>query len=196
MTEKLEERIRKKIKNIKSELAADKKRWGGFYDDSRGLRYLPLEYYIKLKDYSGGNRYLNWFYKNFPDDSGFPEFLFESTIILFYSKKLKEAQRKLFETFTSNTYLIDKFLGYEIVQTDKYEGSNIDGIEYLNHFNYTRADQNLIDFTGWVKEVSNSESFKSAANELIEIQRELLIESEYEKRRFLLNKEHALLDRF
>src|SRR3989338_1533576 len=106
MTEKQQERIRLKIKKIKSELAADKKRWGGFYDDSRGLRYLPLEYYIKLKDYSGGKRYINWFYKNFPDDGGFPEFLFESTIVLFYSKKHKEAKRKLFETFSLNIYII------------------------------------------------------------------------------------------
>lgn len=114
MTEKQQERIRLKIKKIKSELATDKKRWGGFYDDSRGLRYLSLEYYIKLKDYSGSKRYLNWFYKNFPDDGGFPEFLFECSIILFYSGKLKDAQRQLFETFTSNTYVIDNFLGNPI----------------------------------------------------------------------------------
>jgi len=41
MTPKQEERTRSKIKMIKAELAADKKRWGGYYDDSRGLRYLP-----------------------------------------------------------------------------------------------------------------------------------------------------------
>jgi len=43
MTPKQEERIRNKIARIRKELAADKKRWGGFYDDSRGLRYLPPE---------------------------------------------------------------------------------------------------------------------------------------------------------
>jgi hypothetical protein len=113
MTEKQQERLRKKIKNIKSELAADKKRWGGFYVDSRGLRYLPLEYFIKLRDYSGGKRYMNWFYKNFPDGGGFPEFLFECVIILYSTNKLKEARKKLFETYTSNTYVIEKFLGNE-----------------------------------------------------------------------------------
>lgn len=196
MTEKQQERIRLKIKKIKSELATDKKRWGGFYDDSRGLRYLSLEYYIKLKDYSGGKRYLNWFYKNFPDDCGFPEFLFECSIILFYSGKLKDAQRKLFETFTSNTYVIDNFLGNPITQIDKYEGSNMDGIEYLNYFNYSSADENFSEFTKWLTETYNSDLFKSAANEFIDLQRQLKAEHEYEKRIDLGNKERALIDRF
>lgn len=196
MTEKQQERIRLKIKKIKSELAADKKRWGGFYDDSRGLRYLSLEYYIKLKDYSGGKRYLNWFYKNFPDDSGFPEFLFECSIILFYSGKLKDAQRKLFETFTSNTYVIDNFLGNPITQIDKYEGSNIDGIEYLNYFNYSSATEDLSEFTKWLTETYNSDLFKSAANEFIDLKRQLEAEHEYEKRVDLGNKKRTLVDRF
>lgn len=196
MTEKQQERIRLKIKKIKSELATDKKRWGGFYDDSRGLRYLSLEYYIKLKDYSGGKRYLNWFYKNFPDDGGFPEFLFECSIILFYSGKLKDAQRQLFETFTSNTYVIDNFLGNPITQIDKYEGSNIDGIEYLNYFNYSSADEDFSEFTKWLTETYYSDLFKSAANEFIDLQRQLKAEHEYEKRIDLGNKERALIDRF
>ena len=75
MTEKQADKIRLKIKKIKAELVTDKKRNGGFFDDSRGLRYLPLSYFIKLEDYAGGLKYLNWFFKNFPDDSGFPDFL-------------------------------------------------------------------------------------------------------------------------
>jgi hypothetical protein len=196
MTEKQQERIRLKIKKIKSELAADKKRWGGFYDDSRGLRYLPLEYYIKLKDYSGGKRYINWFHKNFPDDGGFPEFLFECTIVLFYSKKHKEAKRKLFETFSSNTYIIDKFLGNKINQIEKYEGSNIEGTEFLNYFNYTSPDENLTEFTEWLIETYYSDLFKSVANEFIGLQRQLKAELEYEKRVDLGTKKRALVDRF
>jgi hypothetical protein len=57
MTPKQEDRIRTKIKRIKAELAADKKRWEGYYDDSRGLRYLLPALYLKLEDYSGGLRY-------------------------------------------------------------------------------------------------------------------------------------------
>ncbi len=34
MTEKQKERVRNKIAKIRKELAADKKRWGGYYDDT------------------------------------------------------------------------------------------------------------------------------------------------------------------
>ena len=94
MTEKQAEKIQLKIKKIEAELAADKRRWGGFYDDSRGVRYLPTELYVKLQDWNGGLRYMRWFEKNFPDDIGFPDFLFEWTIILFKKGKLKEAEKK------------------------------------------------------------------------------------------------------
>jgi hypothetical protein len=103
MTPKQAERIKTKIKRIKAELAADKKRWGGYYDDSRGLRYMPPRFYIQLGDYTGGLRYMNWFKKNFPNDSGFPVFLFEWTIILFKTGRLKEIAHKVFETFRRNT---------------------------------------------------------------------------------------------
>jgi hypothetical protein len=193
MTEKQEERLRKKIKQIKSELAFDKKRWGGYYDDSRGLRYLPLEYYIKLKDYPGGKRYLNWFYKNFPDDAAFPEFLFECCIILFYSKKLKAAQKKLFETFSSNIYVIDKFLGKEIIQS---VGSDIQDLEYLNYFKYSSADKDLMELSEWVKEVLRTDLFISAANKLISIQKELQKEKESNKRKILIEERNSLADLF
>ena len=103
MTPKQAERIQEKITKMKKELAADKRRWGGFYDDSRGLRYLPPALYIKLGDYSGAKRYFNWFAKNFPDDMGYPVFLFEWTLTLFKTQKMAEAEQKAQETYRANT---------------------------------------------------------------------------------------------
>jgi hypothetical protein len=77
MAPKQEERIKNKIDRIRKELAADKKRWGGFYDDSRGLRNLPPEQFFKLKDYKGGLRFLRWFNRTLSDDNGCSIFLFE-----------------------------------------------------------------------------------------------------------------------
>jgi hypothetical protein len=91
------------------------KRWGGFYDDNRGLRYLPSAQFIKLRDYKGGLRYLRWFNRTFPDDNGYPIFLFEWTLILFKTGNLKEAEKKAFETFFANNFLFDKFLGKELL---------------------------------------------------------------------------------
>ena len=98
MTPKQNEKVKKKIADIKRTLAAEKKKFG-CYDDSRGLRYLPIKYFIQLRDYTGGQTYLKWFDKTFPDDHGFPEFLFERTIILFKTGRIKEAEQKAFETF-------------------------------------------------------------------------------------------------
>ncbi|MFA5259827.1 MAG: hypothetical protein WC450_01205, partial [Candidatus Omnitrophota bacterium] len=91
------EKTRKKIEQIRKTLVAEKKKFGCF-DDSRGLRYLPLELYIRIGDYSGGLTYCRWFDKNFPDDCGFPDFLFEWTIILFMNGKLKKAETKALKT--------------------------------------------------------------------------------------------------
>lgn len=103
---------------------AERKKFG-CYDDSRGLRYLPTGYFVQLGDYKGGVTYLRWFWKNFPDDGGFPEFLFESTILLFKGGKLKEAARAAFQTFCSNPYWIDRFLSRPAVRLDIWHSSNV-----------------------------------------------------------------------
>jgi hypothetical protein len=56
MTPKQIERIQSKIKQIRSTLTAEKRKYGAC-DDSRGIRYLPLEYYIKIQDYKGALNY-------------------------------------------------------------------------------------------------------------------------------------------
>jgi hypothetical protein len=66
MTEKQAEKVKAKIEKYKTALAAEKKHWGGEYHDGQGIRYIIPEQYIKIRDYKGGQRYLNWFSKNFP----------------------------------------------------------------------------------------------------------------------------------
>ena len=186
MTPKQEERIRKKIKRIKADLAADKRHWGGQYHDGGGLRYLPPALYIKLGDYTGGLRYLNWFTKNFSDDAGFPDFLFECTIILFKSKRLEKAEKMAFRTFCSNTYLFDKFLGKPVIPIDKEEYSNLDKPQYVNElFEYSHADEALFDFAHWLNGVIKTEKFKAAASAFIEVQKKLKREHNPKKRKEL-----------
>ena len=61
MTPKQAEKLRDKILKIKRALSADKRRWGGVYDDSRGLRYLHPEIFLRLQDYTGALKYFKWF---------------------------------------------------------------------------------------------------------------------------------------
>lgn len=192
MTEKQADRHRNKIRQIKAALAADKRRWGGFYDDSRGLRYLPLEHFIKLKDYSGGKRYVNWFFKNFPDDMGHPQFLFECCMILFYTKERKSAQKKLFQTFTRNNYVIDKYLGKEIQSLETDVGYDKYQMEYLDYLIYSGENEDFVDFTHWVEETVQSVLFQTASKEYFTIQQALKKEEVYEKRLELLEKEKRL----
>jgi len=110
MTDRQIKSVQTKIDKIKKALAADKRRWGGQYDDSRGLRYLPPELYLKIQDYSGALKYFNWFNKNFPDDCGYPDFMFEWTITLFYNSKLKDAEKKLMKRFSPTHTILTSFL--------------------------------------------------------------------------------------
>ncbi len=103
MTPKQVERIKTKIKRIKAELAADKKHCGGYCHYGRGLRYVPPALYVQIADYTGGLRYINWFEKHFLDDSAYAKFFFECAIILFQTKRQKEAERKIVKTFLTNT---------------------------------------------------------------------------------------------
>jgi hypothetical protein len=197
MTEKQQERIKAKIKKIKAALAADKKRWGGYYDDSRGLRYTPPRLYIQLGDFSGGLRYMNWFTKNFPDDSCYPDFLFEWTIILFKTGRLKEAERKAFQAFCRNTYLFDKFFCKPIIPIDKWEGSNLEVAAFVNSsFDYIHSQDNLTDFSDWLDNFIKSEKFIQQSNKLIEVNRRLKNENDSETRWYLIRQARQLEEQF
>lgn len=188
MTDKQIERVKTKIEKYKKALAADKKYWGGQYHDGQGIRYIIPEQFIKIKDYKGGQRYLNWFDKNFPDDSGYPIFLFEWTFILFKCDKLIEAENKAHQTFFSNTYLFDKFLGKEPLRLDKNESSNWEYESLVDGFPYTSLNTEFIEFASWTEKVLTSRTFLDKANEFIEIERKLKTEPVGQKRTELVNQ--------
>jgi len=196
MTEKQAEKLREKIKRIRLDLAADKKRWGGFFDDSRGLRYLPTQYYIKLCDFDGGLKYLKWFDKNFPDDSGFADFLFEWTIILFKTDNMKSAEKKAFETYCSNIYIFDKFFGRPVIPIDKYEESNFDNPAFVDAFTYSNSHADLIEFSSWLDNFTKTEKFVEASQKFVDIYKLLKTENRTEKRRNLIRQAGQLAEQF
>jgi len=194
MTPKQIERVRNKIARIRKELAADKKYWGGYHHDGRGLRYLPPELFIKISDYKAGLRYLRWFDRTFSDDIGYPIFLFEWTIILFKTGNMRKVEKKALQTFVSNTYLLDYFLEKELLEFDKWEGSNWDRTMLTEFFDYSKSDPELIDFTEWLDCFMKSEKFNKIANEFIEIEKRLKHEEPGPVRSRLVNRSSGLLD--
>lgn len=185
MTPKQIERIRKRIADIRKTLAMEKRKYGG-YDDSRGLRYLPTKYYIQLSDFSGGYTYVRWFDKNFPDDSGFPDFLFEWAVILFKTGKIKEAERKAFQTFCRNTYLFDKYFGRPITPIDKWEGSNLEVPAFAECLPYSSRHTELLDFSEWLDNYLSTEKFVLLSTKYIDIHKELKTEHDQKKRHHLI----------
>lgn len=183
--------LRQKLKletelvRIKKTLAAEKRKYGA-YDDSRGLRYLPTSLYIRLKDYSGGLKYLKWFSRNFPDDIGMPDFLFEWSMLLFKANKLKEAEGKLYQTFFSNTYLLDSFLGKPLYPIDKWEGSNLESPAAVQYLEYKADNLMLADFAAWLETLTNSESFRKMSEEYIVLHKKLKFETDVDLRSYLL----------
>ncbi|MDQ6758198.1 MAG: hypothetical protein M3004_14845 [Bacteroidota bacterium] len=188
MTDKQIDQVKRKIEKYKKALAADKKYWGGQYHDGGGIRYLIPEQFIKIKDYKGGLRYLNWFDKNFPDDSSYPIFLFEWTFILFMCDKLKQAEQKAHRTFFSNTYLFDNFLGKEPLQLDKNENSSWELSSLADNFIYKNTDEEFIQFANWIVTVLSSRTFLDKANEFIKIEQQLKNEPVGQRRSELVDK--------
>lgn len=191
LTPKQIERLKKKIADIRKALAAEKRKFGG-YDDSRGLRYLPLQYYIRLEDPRGGLVYLRWFDKNFPDDIGFPDFLFERTLLLFSAGKTREAARQAFETFCANTYLFDKFFGRPVTPQDKWEGSNLETAAYTEYFDYACTQPEFAGFSAWLAQLTLSEDFIRRSEQYIRILRQLKTEHDQETRRYLVMQARQL----
>ena len=196
MTSKQQEKIKNKIKKIKRELQADKKHWGGFYHDGRGLRYLPPELYLKLEDYTGALRYFNWFTKNFPGDIGYPIFFFEWTITLFKTKRIEQAEKKAIETFVSNTYIFDLFLQKESIQFEKSESSNWQLEQLTEYFKYSKNQEYLIDFERWLENFTTSEKFNSFANRFIELRQKSVNEPSENIRIELIKKEKELIKKY
>jgi hypothetical protein len=194
MTPKQIERIQNKIKNIRKTLY-NEKRMFGCYDDSRGLRYAPLNLYLKIGDYKGGLTYLRWFNKNFPYDIGMPDFLFEWTIILFKLKKFKEAESKAIETYFANSYLFDKFFERPIFPIEKYENSNLEIPEFAEYLNYSKNQIELNDFAEWLADFEKLEKFKEIKSKFHEIGKKLKNENDTETRRYLLKQLYQLRDR-
>ncbi|HAG15217.1 MAG TPA: hypothetical protein DCG69_01655 [Bacteroidales bacterium] len=193
MTPKQIERIQTKIKKIRSALTEEKRIYGGFHD-GRGLRYAPLELYIKIQDYKGGLNYTRWFDKNFPDDIGSPIFLFEWTIILFNNDKIKDAESKAIKTYFSNSYLFDKFFDRPRIPIDKYEYSNFDMLEFTNYLTYSKNQTELSVFRDWLSDFEKSKRFEKTKANFLEINKRLKKETNTETRGLLLQQLRLLED--
>ena len=191
LTLKQTERLRGQIAAVKRRLAAEKRRFGA-YDDSGGWRYLPPKLYLQLGDHAGGLRYVRWFDKNFADDIGYPDFLFEWIILLFQNGRLKEAERKAVQTYCGNTYLFDNFFGRPLVPVAKWEGSNLEMPDLAEQLPYASQQPELADFAAWLGQFERTEQFATFAARFVALRQQLQVAEGYETRGGLLDELRAL----
>jgi hypothetical protein len=193
MTLKQIEKAKAQIVAIRKAIADEKKQWGG-YHDGRGLRYAPPQYYVKLNDFKGAMTYFRWFHKNFEDDCCTPHFLFEWCITLFKNGKLKDAEKKAVETFMSNTYLIDKFLGKPFHAFDNLPDSKWHKEQLTRYAPYSAEQEALKDFADWLSQFVLSDRFKAITTAFIENELQLMTEPASAKRSALVDRKYRMLD--
>jgi hypothetical protein len=193
MTEKQIERTVKKIAAYRKALADEKRRFGG-YHDGRGLRYEPPQYYLKLHDFKGAMTYFRWFQKNFGDDVGAPQFLFEWCVTLFKNGKLLEAEKKALETFMSNTYLIDKFLDRPFHTYDTLPDTDWQKKQLSSPFAYAKEQEHLKSFALWLAQFVETTKFQTISKEFLEIETQLVTEPVGAARSALVRRSSSLLE--
>jgi hypothetical protein len=185
MTPKQADRLRRQISAIRRTLAAEKRKFSG-YDDSRGLRYLPTRYYVQLADFAGGLTYLRWFWRNFPTDAGFADFLFEATIIFCKQGKLQEAARQATATFRADRQLLAHFLGVPAPPVEAWENAPLAAEAYARYFATLGNPATLQDVAEWVGELTSTAEFRTSAQQFSDLHRQLHGEQDGAKRRHLL----------
>ena len=187
MTPKQAERLRQKITDIRRILATEKRKFG-CYDDSRGLRYLPVKYQVQLGDFKGGLTYLRWFHRNFPDDVGFADFLFEWTLILFKNGRLPDAAQKARATYRADTHILDRFLGRPITPAEPWEDAPLNAASYAAYFDSLGGQAALVDFGQWLAALTLTEAFLTDASRFIDLNRQVHGEADPERRRYLVRQ--------
>ena len=145
-------RIQTRIINLRKILAAERARFGG-YDDSAGRRYTILNLYISIGDYKGAANYLRWFFKNFPDDAGFPFFWVEACMTYFYNKKLDQARSMAFNAFMANPSIWELFFTGTVTEVEGIEpSSNWEGLELALQLPYRANQDQYVDFGSWLQD--------------------------------------------
>ena len=144
-------RLRIKIIKLRKILAAERARFGG-YEDSAGRRYRILELYVSIADYKGALVYLRSFFKNFPDDAGFPFFWVEACITNFYNNKLDQARSMAFKAFVANPYVWEVFfMGIATEVEGIKPSSNWEGLELALQLPYRADQEQYAQFATWLQ---------------------------------------------
>lgn len=122
-------------------------------NDSAGRRYTILNLYVSIADYKGASVYLRWFFKNFPDDAGFPFFWVEACMTYFYNKKLDQARSMAFNAFACNPHIWEVFFTGTATEVEGIKpSSNWEGLQLALQLPYRANQEQYVDFSSWLQD--------------------------------------------
>lgn len=188
-----EQKLRRKISSYKSALAKEKSTHG-FIRDGSGKRYLLFSMYFVLNERDNSKEYLDWYSKEFPDDTGEPIQKFCWSLLQHRMGKSNEARYMLAETMLTNLYLIPNVLGEKVQEYDMWHSSNFAEIDYADELppevRRTITDAEI----KWLRELYESFEFRRIRKRFVEIFHSLKHERSYDARRKLLDESRDLLN--
>ena len=89
--------------------------------------------------------------------------------------------------------VIDKFFENQIIPIEKYEDNNMEAPSYCENFQYSHQQENLVDFSEWLKGYLKTEKFTELCSKYIDIHKRLLNENDVETRGYLFNQADLLV---
>lgn len=187
MTEKQKERIKKKIRSYRAKLYAEKRKFGGYFDN-RGVRHYIPKLYVKIGDFKGLKGYFKWFAREFSDDIGFPDFNLLWSLSSFENKDLSDAMRKLYKTSFTNVYLVDVLCGRNPESIEKSELIWFESLGYALEVATECESFITPDFKAWMITATQSDEYRENMGEFIRLQILLAHEPVGEKRSKLINE--------
>ena len=91
-------------------------------------------------------------------------------------------------TYFSNTFLLDKFFLKEFKDEDKKVSANYQHAGYLTNFTLRHDQDDLLEFSDWLKKFIHTERFLKTKTEFDEIERQLITEPVGRKRTMLVKR--------
>ena len=196
MTDKLttakKNQILRKIEKYKKALRKEKTMFKAYHDGG-GYRYTIAELYFELGDYKQTNRYLNWFDKNFPNDTKYAYFDLGKAVTKFELGKEKECKLSTIDLNQHNTYLIDLFLGNEIVDQNKYEWIESESLKWAQEKREEYQALMTDGYIVWLKKFIKTDIYVSWYKRFISIKRLLKGMEVSEERTELLDAERKCI---
>lgn len=103
----------------------------GYINDGAGRRYRVGVYFLLAGELQRACEAFDWFYDEFPDDSGEPVFYLYAALAAHRAGELGKARRRLLQASVSNIFILPLLAGEQYPAPDIWYPSNCDYEEYL-----------------------------------------------------------------